>query len=175
MRSLDSRAKASLTWLGVMLVPVFVVQSIRMLSGGDTSSAKASITPDTAPVIAPAKPMTPAQREAVLWVRENGFKPISRSPMDRVLPPSAPAIAQAEPEVAPEPAVPDDTPRDLRVTGMIGDDSGALVAINHKLRRIGDEVAPGWTISAINSRNRLVTLAHADGRTLGLEPKPSSK
>jgi hypothetical protein len=40
----------------------------------------------------------------------------------------------------------------------------ALVFINGKVRRVGDEVSPGWRITAINARDWVVEFTHDDGR-----------
>ena len=108
------------------------------------------------------------------WLMDQGAKPPKRSPMD--YPDAAQAVAAQpdanpdQPAATPTPEVPDDRPKDLHVTAIIGDGSRSLASINHKVRRIGEQIAPGWKIFSIDSKHRTVVLRHTDGRKLTISP-----
>lgn len=183
MISLDSKSQAKLIWIGALLAPAIAVQGVRFLADAELSGAAAA-TPASgaAPlIIAPvATPLTPQQRTALDWLKTLPTM-ADRSPMERPRIPVAEAAPprNADPDTATpkrvDPPIPgDDRPLHLKLTGMIGSDSDALAAISGKLRRVGDEPAPGWVISQIDSRNRVVVLKHADSRTFTISPPTPS-
>ena len=175
MIALDSRTRSRLMWVAAMLTPIASVQLLRVLSV--TTAQQATAAPAAAPEPSqppPAPPtLTARQRDAVRWLATQGTQPLARSPMDRPDPPPVETHV-AEVKAEPEP-MSDDTPRKLRVTGLIGDGKNALAAIDHKLRRVGDTVAPNWTVVRIDSRGRQVVIRHSDGRELTLEPARSGQ
>lgn len=185
MLSFDARSRSKLAFMGVLLTPVLAVQGVRLFfdSSAAPALAGASVTvpaPTAAPApgpipSAPAKPLTEQQRAAMVFAR--GLAPTGdiRSPFDR--PDPAPVQAQAEPQPqtpAPVPApIPDAAPK-MTISGMIADEAGGLVSINHKLYRVGDEIAKGWTLVRIDSKSRTVRIRHADGREIELSPAQPS-
>lgn len=182
MISLDSRTHAKLIFIGALFAPVIAVQGVRFLASSELSSASAQVTPAPAEIKLPpavVKPLSPKQSAALEWVRQ-APRVADRSPME-VPRTAAPERTdpdqphgQATPVTGPVDArpvePPDDRPRHLKLTGMIGSDADALAAVSGKLRRVGDEPAPGWVIRQIDSRNRLVVLQHTDGRVFTISP-----
>lgn len=63
---------------------------------------------------------------------------------------------------------------DFQVTTILPHPKRPLAIIDSKPRKIGDEVAEGWELIAINGQNRTVLLVHKSGKriTLGLAKKP---
>ena len=69
-------------------------------------------------------------------------------------------------DVAPDPvANPYDVAPTFEITSIMKTRSGPVALINGRLRRVGDEVAPGWTVQSINDLTRSVTLTGPDQRT----------
>lgn len=179
MLNLDSRSKSKMLWIGTLLVPAIAVQVVRFMLGDSGPSAASAATPDpaaVAPVVAAtpeqAKPLSPAQAKAVAWLRSRPQTLGLRSPMD-----FADDMPPAEPEEEPTPAlaisptaatpIPTRVPGALAITAiMSGGVDGAVVSINHKLYRIGDEIVPNWRILAIDARERTVTVQGPEGQSL---------
>lgn len=187
MIALDSRSKAKLTWLAVLFAPAMAVQIVRVGVGSDLSAASANVTQpvavDPTQMIAMAeRPLSEKQKEAMRWLRAEAPKAPTRSPLQPAArvqpspPPPAPMPEQPRPpgdtrlpESSPPPTNESDWPS-LTLTGMVGTAHTGLVVINHKLRRVGDVVAPGWTLRHIDSRRRTAYIVHPDGRILKLSP-----
>lgn len=184
MISLDSRSHARLLWVGALLAPAIAVQAVRLVSNAELTSAQAAApqpAQHAAPVAPPAPTLSPKQTKALAWVNDGVPKLAVRSPMQlppRVEPkvdPDKPAHDPDKPATAPlAPQVVDDRPTNLKLTGMIGSNGKALAAISGKLRQVGDQVAPGWTIERIDSHNRVVVLKHTDGRRFEISPPTPS-
>lgn len=183
MISLDSKSQAKLVWIGALLAPAIAVQGVRFLADAELSGAAAATPAQPAAqlIVAPvATPLSPQQRAALDWLKqlptvadrspmEKPRMPLPEPTPDHAGEPEAPARPRIEP-----PAPGDDRPHHLKLSGMIGSDSDALAAISGKLRRVGDEPAPGWIIQQIDSRNRVVVLKHADGRVFTISPPTPS-
>jgi hypothetical protein len=63
----------------------------------------------------------------------------------------------------------------VRLTGVFRSNDVAIAAINGKLVREGQEVAPGITVTAIDARARRVTLSLSDGQEVVLTSGSSSR
>lgn len=130
------------------------------------ASSNPTATPfiDT-PSITPT--LTPRQAAARDWFARARTQVTDRSPLIRPQPPAK--VQQPVTEPTPEP---DQQPRierpDLRVTGMITGGGVEYVSVNHKLARVGDEVAPGWRVETIDIVRGIAVIAHATGQTLEL-------
>jgi hypothetical protein len=177
VNSLDSRTQTKLLWVGVLLSPVIAVQGVRLLLSDGIAPAVAETTAsvDTTVPATVAKGPSPKQKLAMEWIEKSSPKVPKRSPFEVMgnahlganTGPASGNNAQlqgAAVEPAEPPPPPDDRPHHLRVSGIIGDASGTLAAIDGKLRRMGDVVAPSWTVSVIDARHRLIVLKHDDGR-----------
>lgn len=55
-------------------------------------------------------------------------------------------------------------PPELTVSSIMSSKGEPCAMINRKLRRLGDEVAPGWWIERIDSSTGVVVIAHAGGQ-----------
>ena len=172
MMPLDRERQRKLLWVGAVLSPLIAVQVARLLgpSGAGPAAATAAhpaaadVAGEQALASAPA-PLTPAQQRALAFIQSLDEQPLGRSPMDG-----------PEPEPVSEPSAPIDAPKppsfpsELRVTAIIGDGGTAAAVIAGRLRRIGDEVAPGWRVETIDARGRRVVFTDSDGRVVTLEP-----
>lgn len=181
MLKLDQRTKTKAAWVATLLSPLIAVQGVRYLVIGEASpvSAGAAVSggqmmPATAAEA--AKPLTAAQTKAAQWLASRTVALNLRSPMDMpdpVAPTPMPEPVVKVPE-APTPAPKDDdTPHHLVLTSILGgagESSRSLASINHRIYRVGDEVAPGWRLSAIDSKKREIVLSNSDGRSLTLTP-----
>lgn len=171
MISLDARMRQRLVWACTLASPVIGVQAVRVMSESELSAARGAVPvqtsePPTPEVAAP--PLTPKQIAAMKWAVESAPKLVKRSPMERPEPPPVVEVREAHPKQPAGETVNtpiDDRPTHLRLTGMLTRGSSSLAAIDGALRQVGDEVAPGWRIRAIDTKARAVTLAHADRRT----------
>lgn len=171
MISIDSRTRGKLVWIATMCAPILAVQGVRSLLDSGPAHAAAATAADLPLPAIPVQAMSDRQRDALRWLMDRGAKPPTRSPMDR---PDPAVLATQDPGAAPValPAPPtDDRPRNVRVSSIIGDGQSALAAINNRVRRVGEQLAPDWTIVRIDSRARAVVLRHADGREVRFEPE----
>jgi hypothetical protein len=175
MMPLDHERTRKLLWVGAVLSPLLVVQAARLLapSGAGPSVATAAdptshpAAGDAAGVPAPA-PLSPAQQRALAYIRSLDDHPTVRSPMDGPDEPEpSPVTEPQDPVEAPKPP---SFPSDLRVTAIIGDGDTAAALIASRLRRVGDEVAPGWRVEAIDARGRRVVFIDSDGQVVTLGP-----
>lgn len=174
MMPLDRERTRKLLWVGAVLSPLLAVQAARLLapSGAGPSVAAAAdptwhpATADVAGTPAPA-PLSPAQQRALAFIRSLGDQPAGRSPMDGPEPEAA-LITESNAPV--EASKPPSFPSDLRVTAIIGDGETAAAVIASRLRRVGDDIAPGWRVEAIDARGRRVVFTDSDGRVVTLEP-----
>ena len=172
MIALDTRTRSKLAWVAAMLTPIVAVQLVRLVTASMPQQATAAPVQEAepAPAAPPLPPLTNRQREAIRWLGSQSVQTANRSPMDRMEPQKI-EIPPPEPKPIEQAAPADNSPPDLRLTGLIGDGKNALASIDHKLRRLGDTVAPGWKVVKIDSRNRQVVVRHTDGRELTLEPR----
>lgn len=185
MLNLDSRSRSKLVWIATLLSPVVAVQGVRFITGASPSAASAAVSaaaPDmpALPAGDAAKALTPAQANALRWLQSRSGAAARRSPMDR---PDQPAEVETPPQPRPAPAIipdapkpTDEAPRDLVLNGMIAGGPGgfSLCTINHRIRRVGEEVWPAWRITRIDGRQRIVVLSGPDGRTAILTPPTPS-
>jgi len=58
---------------------------------------------------------------------------------------------------------------DFELTSIMKTRRGDVALINGRLRHIGDEAAPGWTVSAIDPLGRAVTIDGPDARTVTIK------
>lgn len=114
-------------------------------------------TPQPTPVGA-VRTLSPAELAARAFALSKRGEPIGDAPM--VYPKAAPT------EAAGAPAAPIDPGPALSVNSIMAGRGGAMATVNGKLRRVGDEVAPGWKITAIDAGSGSVTVRHTDGREI---------
>jgi hypothetical protein len=171
--TLSRSARRRLASAAVLLAPALLVQSYRLLGGSGPATSDAAIVATTDPAAlpspvsgidnAPRTTITPAAAAKVsAWIdhHRTGPERFLRSPMD-----NPPAAEKAPEPPAPEPAAtpaPADQPTtELRLGAIIagGDDTASAAAlINGFIRRVGDEVEPGWSIATIDAKSMTVRL-----------------
>jgi hypothetical protein len=156
--------------------PLIVLSVARLLLGSAPESINAQgAVPTPAPLVAPAaKPLSAEQQRAAAWVKGLTTGAPLRSPMDH---PTPYTRAQPEPEPAPRPA-PDPVPipviaaadplSGLTLTGVLGNDTGGLAAVNGRIYKVGDRIR-GMAVTAIDIKNNVVELTTSDGVVLRLK------
>jgi len=191
MIALDSRTKGRLIFAAVLLTPVIGVQGARFILGPQAAPAAGlaattgSLPPGVPISLAspPLKPFTPAQQRAADWLVVRVSPVALRSPMDHAPDAAPPAVVRAAPTdtnrvPTPEtaPAKPDADPAfrlpKLTLTGLLVNGKTRVVALNHRIFRVGDTVVAGWRVASIDSRTRSVVLAGPGGRTVVLQTPP---
>lgn len=153
----DPSAKA--LCIGAILLPSVVGYLSGYLGAGPSRAGAVMIEPmPELPVVVPSGAVPqPTPRGAV----QSPFKFLAREespqhtdrPARRGLP---------HPQSVPDP--------EFTLTAVMPSPARPLAVINGKARRIGDEIEPGWVLSAIDGDARRVVLTHRTGRlmTLGM-------
>ncbi len=167
-RELLASPRASLA--GTLLAPALLLLLVRTLVGGPGSApASVSLTPGPGSLLAPApllRPvLSPAQQRAQAWMRERTLyrSGPDSSPMESPVPPASTAAvappAATEPSV-PTPTLPAHDPLDsITISAIMGTGSSGFVSVGGTVLRLGDVIAPGWRITGIDGRNRLITVS----------------
>lgn len=175
MFSLDARNRRKLLWIAAMAAPAVTVQMMRLFDGAAPSTAPAAVAAygdEDNPAGEAPRTLTPAQERARAFFAS--FRPTGAvlSPMDHA--DAAPPPVEPAPVVVGDPGPPppaNDPLEGLNVTAIVGrDDSSAVAMIDHRLRRPGDEVAPGWRVESIDPRHRRVTVVDQAGERRDLQP-----
>ncbi|MGQ0627526.1 MAG: hypothetical protein ACT4PL_05420 [Phycisphaerales bacterium] len=165
---MDKRTRATLIAAATFLAPAVAVQAFRVTAGWTPTAVVATPTAPTEPApVAPAvRPLSADQQRLAEYLRqEEGESVIERlaSPMDAA---PAPAVATISPD-RPIIVVRDETPTkpagELRLGGIMGTGESALAMVNGKVRRIGDEIEPGWRLTAIDAQAFTLTLTGPEG------------
>lgn len=148
--------------LGAAAAPVVVALVVRWSLGGAPPHAGATIALG-APLTesSPPLPRSDAATASVeTFSRAALREPFAASPMHRVQEPAqeiaAPTPSVAEPRPEPTPV--------FHVTAVLVGKRATLVTINGRLRRVGDEVAPGWRLVSIDADAAELTIVAEDGR-----------
>ncbi len=116
---------------------------------------------DEPAIAAPAAPVrTDRERVAAAYAAAQRDKPVGAAPF------LYPQMSRSEPIAAAPPSQPVDPPPAVSVNTIMSGRGGAMATVNGKLRRLNDEVAPGWIIVAIDAAAGTVTVRHADGREI---------
>lgn len=166
MTSRIDLGRGKLYRIGAMLAPPAVVLAVQLVGGWDgptMTPAQPVAAPSSLPTAASPRTLSPPQRAAVEYLRTHALPEVIASPMRE----PAPRV-ESTPDPDPEPAPPEpeeisDAPN-LQITAIVQSRQGAVATVGHRMLRIGDEVAPGWLITAIDASERVVRVRHADGR-----------
>lgn len=166
---------------GTVLAPGLLLLVVRLLVGGPAASPAATpLAPAPAfpmAMVTPAKPpLLPAQAKALQWIttRDLASTKERRSPMES--PPPAPKVVPTtttDEPVKPVSRTDEHDPLDaVKISAIMGAGDTGLVSVAGTFLRMGDEIAPGWRISTIDGKNRLIVVSHArkPDRTMRLEP-----
>lgn len=155
-----SRSAERAMIVGAFAAPLALAMALRLL-GGPPGPSSAFAQDEWGDEPAPSAPalFKPNDKElkAAAYAASKRDEPIGPAPL------LYPKAAAAERAPAPAAAPADPTPT-LTVNSIMAGRGGAMATVNGKLRRVGDEVAPGWKVSAIDPVEGTVTVAHADGR-----------
>ncbi len=171
---------------GALVAPLVGVQIIRLFFGssaGPSMSAAATMMPSsTEPpmqtAIAPA--ISAHDRSVAEWLNTLSRADKLESPMEfvPVLPVDARPTAAAPAEPAPVIKQGEDTipaamrlPVNLTLGAILGSNETALAMIGGKVRRVGDTLFPGWTVTSISPREQTVTITGPNDATIELTPE----
>lgn len=169
MNGLDQRTVQKLKWIGLAVLPVLAMQLSRAFVAVGPSDAGAAPVSSGALAIQRAIPLTQRQHEARLWMAQQQGKKVMSSPMAPLPASSTPAPAATLDDSLPDDCLPSEAiAAELRVTSIMGDQHQGVATINHKLVRVGDKVAPGWSVRAIYPLGPIVILQNAEGRQIEL-------
>ena len=161
--------------------PLILVVAVRTFFAPAPSAAGTSPAPGgtqvpaVIPVAAAAK-LTPDQQKAADWIAALPPMKGLASPLDHPVPATPPPsiepqTAAGEPVDQPEIAPVVDPLAGIRLTGILGNKDGGLVAINGRIYKVGDPVRPGIKIKLINAATSTVTFSLEDGTELKLHRK----
>lgn len=173
MLSLPEPTTRKIVWFCAVMAPLATVQVARLFGGPGPAGASAGVAnTSTLPLELPLEPaappaLSPAQQRAQEFIRGYQLPSDLPSPMDRPdpVPAAPPAIVDAAPETAAAPAAPPVDPlAGITISAIIGRDEAVVAMINHKLRRVGDLVVPGWHVDSIDPRTRQVTVVDDQGK-----------
>lgn len=170
--NLSDRHNARLWLTAAALAPALTV-ALTQLSGHSGPRAASASTAEQTPAMQtppfhlpkPVLPLTERQREALAWFRSFSIEPTLASPL---LAPERAAASPAQAAAAPDDDEPTLEPPNLRITGMMSGGGVHYASLNHRLSRVGDEVAPGWIVTAIDPGRQAVEIRHATGAVLEL-------
>ncbi len=143
------------------IIPLAIVAGARFV-GGAAQHSLASIDerPPALPVIGtdpdnnpdPSRHLGPGHLASPFW---NGSAAREYSPQ--------PEPTSPQPEQGPE------IRETIRLTAVMPSARNPLAVINGRPRRIGDEVVPGWTLVAIDGRERTVTVESGLARRIVID------
>lgn len=152
--------------LGAGAAPLLAVLLARVMAPalGPSSSFADETDAEGAPLIE-LEPLPAKSLAAAAFAREALAAPSGVSPFERG--PSTDRAAPTTAAVEAEPAAPSDDPAPpLSVSAVLADSrTGAAIAvINGKVRRVGDELAPGWSVETIDAATGVVTAVGPRGQ-----------
>ena len=139
-----------------------------------THVVNSSAEPMTAFAEEPHQPVVGANRKSVTEQQAEAMAHAAALRTDHRIedPFYYPPVAAEENTVAqPVPSVPATTPTSaaapaLSLTSVLRGGDGRMYAVlNGRLYTVGHEVAPGWTLTAVNAAARTATVEHASGAT----------
>lgn len=154
--------------LALAIAPAMGVLVLRaMLPSQGPASAKAApaAVTDEALILPADAQWTPAQQELRTIMTQEAAKGFASSPVltrrREVVENTTPTPDLPNPDSEP----PDVTPPSAALTSVMAAGEHAIAVIDGKVRRIGDAVAPGWKVSAIDRAAGTATLVHVGGTT----------
>ncbi|MBX9737471.1 MAG: hypothetical protein K2X32_11150 [Phycisphaerales bacterium] len=169
---------------GALIAPILVVQLVRIGFGpgaGPAMSTAAVGMPDasvqsTEAAQKPSAPLTAQDRTVAAWIAKLQRPDAIKSPMEFIPAPESVAATQEPVEVPRVQISQGDTtipvamrvPVDLTLGAIMGSSDSALALIGGKVRRVGDTIYPGWTITSINPREQTVTITGPEDAVINL-------
>ncbi len=152
---MNLRRRLVLIQVGAFLVPLAVVAIL--VTGPLPGPVRVNAAP-MKPGGGRVSPADPRIDQARQW--------LDHLPSDQASPFEMVVHAAPTPERPPE--VPPPAVDGFRLGGVFASSRDAVAAINGRLYRAGDQIAPGATLLSIDARARKATIRLADGRTLDL-------
>lgn len=175
---LSRLARRRLSTTALAAGPVALIVLVRAMAGSGPTAAPAA-HPAPSPLAAPAPalpdapvaaPGTAAQQKALAWARSHsGVR--AASPMDHPKAEAAVAVDESPTRATPVGSSPERTPV---VSAIVRRGDSAKALIDGKVVGIGDEVMPGWVVSAIDVREQIVTISGPEGTQRELSGRRSS-
>jgi 2-oxoglutarate dehydrogenase E2 component (dihydrolipoamide succinyltransferase) len=176
-----STNRTLLTDAATLFAPLALVLGARVFlapipSMASSTAASQQTLPPPAAAPAAAK-LSPEQKKATDWLAAlPSFKGLA-SPLDHPIAAVVPAPAPDPVAAAPDSPAPDPAPAvnplaGLKLTGILGNDSGGLAAINGRVYRIGDTVRPGLVLTLIEAKTGTIVFKRDDGTELSLRRPP---
>ncbi len=154
--------------LALAVAPALGVLVLRVaLPGKGPASASASSTSgiDEALILPAEARWTPAQQELRSIMTQEAAKGFESSPVltrrREVIETAPPTPDMPPPIEGPETVV----PPNATLTSVMAAGEHSIAVIDGKVRRVGESVAPGWKISAIDRNAGTATLTHTTGTT----------
>lgn len=161
---IDQRAIRRASVIAI-IAPLLFAGAVRViqpspLPGPATASAEADETDDAQRSRKRAK-VTDEQREAAALLATMAAQPNVRNVF------LYPKVQEQRIDVTPvRPKDPVFVTPDFELSSIMKTRRGDVALINGRLRHVGDEAAPGWTVSAIDPLGRAVTISGPDARTV---------
>ncbi len=171
---LDTSASGKLLGLAALIAPVIVIQVARTFTADGPASAHASEIPSP-PGPAPTQPvphhaLSPTQRRAIEFLTAENSAAARGAEVPSPMYQNQPDAQSPTPQPATIASDSEGTPVRLVLNGIMAGESRQLASINNRIYNVGDAVAVGWKMTAINPGERTVTLTSDAGRTLILAP-----
>ena len=149
--------------LGSLLAVPTLVIGVRMAGGLGAASASAGAEFEEPIETRLGNPIAQRPREpqaaAAAWYDQQDPTGPLTSPMKVEPVAQAPVVEAGDPRAVP---ASDGLPA-LRLTGVMATRAGGIATINGTVLRLGDRVAPGWTLTAVDVQNAAVELTRFDG------------
>ncbi len=172
----DPSTRRRMIQIGALVTPVVVVQVARVMLGAGPAVAPAATdagaqgmnSPEMiAALDDPSIQTTDAQQAARQWCASLDFDAMILSPLDH--PDPVGDEGPVEPGVDPIDLGPESAPR-LVLTAVVAGSNGAVAFIEGRVFRVGDEVAPGWSVESIDARSRRVVIVGEGDAEIVLTP-----
>lgn len=178
MNTINAKGKERLLWTGALLAPLLAVQVARLFEFETVRSAAASGVVETPTVVVRPEPtIGSAQRLALAWLEKQDYSRVADPFVSSAKTQAEGNEIRIQPmaEVLPEPPVEVREPiPSMELTGVMDGRRGPLASINRKIWRLGDEVAPGWTLESVDARRKVVTVRSTLGNALELTVKTTA-
>lgn len=154
--------------------PVLALSALKLVLSATPSIAPAAMTqPEVTPPPAPMPTAAPteAQMNASAFLDTWSAPESVRNPMH--VPPAPEPTPAPEQPAQPAAATPTAEPQPKFAVGAIAGTPGrAIASINGRVQRVGDVIAPGWTIREIDVAKRRVRVEGPGGGVVELAPRP---
>lgn len=185
--NLPSIKPQNLIAAAALLAPIVLVQTVRLVFGGGPGQASAMIAQGDMPAGAlapapastgtPAPIVTPKQKAAVEHLKALRSEiTIYTSPFNH-LQPKGSVMSSTTPTIEQTPVIegqetrPTELPpevRSLSLGALMMNEHGPFAVVSGRVRIVGEVVLPGWTVTAIDTETRKVTITSDEGVSVTL-------